>query len=160
MLTSTLVWMLVELAVEHSLCLWTELILDGPSCVPGETGQPVFFNQVASNGCFLWYQQGLWCSLAAWDSPDWYSGIERVLYQFLWCNFMSNRRFWIWPGMHKHGIPQNPVTLFVLAVSTITSGIKRHLQLSMFAFGSWGGDLVILACSRTTVLCHLQSVRF
>lgn len=32
--------------------------------------------------------------------------------------------------MHEHGIPQNPVTLFALAVSTITSGTKQHLQLS------------------------------
>jgi hypothetical protein len=45
--------MLVELAVEHSLWLWTELLLDGPSCIPGGTGQPVLFNQVAFNGCFL-----------------------------------------------------------------------------------------------------------
>jgi hypothetical protein len=45
--------MLVELAIKHSLWLWAELLLVGPSCIPGGTGQPVLFNQVASNGCFL-----------------------------------------------------------------------------------------------------------
>jgi len=50
---------------------------------------------------------------------------------------MSNGRSLIWLGMHKHGIPQNPVTLFALAVSSITSGTKEHLQLSVIWLWPW-----------------------